>query len=55
MVVLTVPNLGIKRERGTGDISPKASAAPATVSGESSVNTPLGTSAPGKAAEGEDP
>ena len=36
------PRLGIKRERSAGKATPNAAAAPATVSGESSVTRPLG-------------
>jgi hypothetical protein len=45
---------GIKRERSAGERVPNAAAAPATVSGESSGNSPLGLF-PGKATEGGDP
>jgi hypothetical protein len=40
--------LGIKRERSAGETSLYAAAAPATVSGESSVKCPLGSRVPGR-------
>jgi hypothetical protein len=51
----TVPVSGREWECGAGECSPKSAAAPATVSGESYVIMPLGTSGPGKATRDEDP
>jgi hypothetical protein len=51
----TVPVSGCEWECGAGECSPKSAAAPATVSGESYVIMPLGTSGPGKATRDKDP